>query len=378
MTQKNGKFGIIVSGGPAPGINAVIASVVFTAHDCGYQVLGFEKGMSGIIKEGSSTAIELKPKGVVSIQNTGGSILRTSRHNPFENEVSAQKLINTLKELEIDKLVLIGGEGTAFLSYQLSQRNCGISVVHIPKTIDNDLILPNQYPCFGFETARYVGTQLMNTIITEAKTTNRWFVVKTMGRNAGFLALGLGISCGASVTLIPEQFEQNIGLDDIIEAIMPCVLKRHQAGNTHGTVILAEGIIDQLDPEKVYELKDAPRDAIGRLSFSEVDLEDLVAKRLEKRILDLGLNIKFKPENIGYVLRCADPVSFDIEYTKFLGFGAVKFLLEGKTGIMVVRDYDKLTYVDLSSMADANGRIKSRRVDLNSDYYKVACNFMIK
>ena len=112
--------------------------------------------------------------------------------------------------------------------------------------------------------------------------------------------------------------------------------------------------------------------------FSKVSLENLVIRELDKRIKAKGLEISLRPENIGYVLRCADPVPFDVEYTKFLGYGAVKFLLEGKTGIMVVRNYDKLDYVTLESMTNESGRIAGRCVDLESDIYKVAFNFMIR
>lgn len=378
MVNQSGNFGIIVSGGPAPGINSVIASVVFTAHSAGYKVFGFEKGMSGLIKNGAKTAIELTEREATSIQNEGGSILITSRHNPFESKESSDKFLSVIKELNIDKLVLIGGEGTAYLSLQISRLNNGLQVVHVPKTIDNDLILPNQYPSFGFETARYVGTQLMTTIRTETKTTNRWFVVKTMGRNAGFLALGLGISSGASVTVVPEQFGENITVDDIVDVIMPSVKKRYLSGKHYGTAVIAEGLIDKLDPEKVPALKSAPRDAIGRLLFSEVNLEDLIVHKLAERVHAEKLDIRFKAENIGYVLRCAPPVAFDIEYTRFLGYGAVKLLLQGKSGVMVVRDYDKLDYVELESMTNQEDRIQSRQLDINSDLYKVASNFMIK
>ena len=378
MSEKHGKFGIIVSGGPAPGINTVTASVVFTACDAGYEVVGFQHGMRGLIEQGVETAIELTPKSVAKIQADGGSILRTSRFNPFSNKENQKKLIDTVKAAGIDKLVLIGGEGTAFLSNQINKLNCGISVVHVPKTIDNDLILPNEYPSFGFETARHVGSELMRTLMTEARTTNRWFVVKTMGRNAGFLALGLGVSCGASVTVIPEQFDQKITLEDIVDVIYPSIIKRNNMGFFHGTVVLAEGLIDILDEDRVVQIEDAPRDEIGRLNFSEVRLEDLVVKALKNRIKKENLSNIFKGENIGYVLRCADPIPFDVEYTKFLGYGAVKFLMAGKSGIMVVRNDDKLDYVELDTMADENGRIRSRQVDINSDFYRVASNFMIK
>ena len=372
------KFGIIVSGGPAPGINTVIASVTFTAVNAGHEVVGFQNGVKGIIEKGVESAIKLTPDSVMDIQNEGGSMLGTARFNPFEDGQVKEEFMNVLRECGVTKLVMIGGEGTAYLSLQITKHFPEFSVVHVPKTIDNDLILPNQYPSFGFETARYIGTKLLDTILKEAKTTNRWFIVRTMGRNAGYLALGLGIAAGASLTLIPEQFGNSISIDDIVDVIMPTIIKRHNEGSDYGTIVLAEGLIDKLDENIVEELKAVPRDPVGRLMFSKVSLENLVIRELDKRIKAKGLEISLRPENIGYVLRCADPVPFDVEYTKFLGYGAVKFLLEGKTGIMVVRNYDKLDYVTLESMTDESGRIAGRCVDLESDIYKVAFNFMIR
>lgn len=378
MDKSKGNFGIIVSGGPAPGINSVIASVVYTATGLGYDVYGFTKGLVGIVETGSKSAKKLTPDDVSPIQNKGGSILRTIRYNPFAKEDDQKKFFQALKDCNIDKLVMIGGEGTAYLALQIIKSNTDIQVVHIPKTIDNDLILPNQHPSFGFETARQVGTQLMSTIITEAKTTDRWFIVKTMGRNAGFLALGLGMAAGASLTLIPEQFSKGTTPDEVADVILNTIKKRYYSGKTYGTVVLAEGIIDLINPESLNNLEGITRDPIGRINFSEVDLEDIIVQVLKEKLKKEKISIRLKPENIGYVLRCAEPISFDIEYTRFLGYGAVKFLLEGKTGITVVKNYDALDYVQLENMSDYNGNIKSRKIDLESDLYKVACNFMFK
>ena len=381
-TQKNmsekGNFGIVVSGGPAPGINSVIASVVVCAERAGYKTIGFSGGFRGLVEADPKNIKELNSDRVAPIANTGGSILRTSRYNPLKEEDRKQSLIANLRANKVDKLVVIGGEGSAWVSHQLSEAYPAVRIAHIPKTIDNDLILPNKHPSFGFETARYAGTKIMRTLMAEAQTTSRWFVVRTMGRKAGFLALGLGIASGAHLTLIGEQFDENsLTPKSIAEIIMKSVQKRIQEGYPWGTCILAEGIIDKFDPERVADLDDCPRDEVGRILLSEVRLEDLVAKELKKLEVQAGLNMRFTPENIGYALRCREPISFDIEYTQFLGYGAVKYLLEGLGGFMVVRDFDNLAYVPLSSMIDVNGSIKSRQVDLNSHIYQAARTLML-
>lgn len=377
MAEK-GNFGIVVSGGPAPGINSVIAAVTICAERAGYKTIGFSGGFRGIVEGEAKNIKHLNSERVLPIANTGGSILRTSRYNPIKEEDRKQKLIDNLRANRVDKLVVIGGEGSAWVSHQLSESFPAIRIAHIPKTIDNDLILPNKHPSFGFETARYAGQKIMRTLMAEAQTTSRWFVVRTMGRKAGFLALGLGIASGANLTLIGEQFEENsITPKSIAEIIFKSVQKRMSEGHPWGCCILAEGIIDKFNIASIEDMHDCPRDEVGRILLSEVRLEDLVARELKKLGNEAGLSMRFTPENIGYALRCREPISFDIEYTQFLGYGAVKYLLEGLGGIMVVRDFDNLAYVPLSSMVDVNGLIKSRQVDLNSHIYQAAKTLMI-
>ena len=373
-----GDFGIVVSGGPAPGINSVIASVVIQAWYKGYRTKGFRKGFKGIILDRQESVMDLSIDQVIPIANLGGSILGTSRYSPFFDKTSEEAFFKVLADNDIDKLVVIGGEGTAYICNRLTQVKPLLKVVHIPKAIDNDLILPNKHPSFGFETARSKGTQILSSLIAEARTTDRWFLVRTMGRKSGFLALGLGIASGATLTLIAEQYRDGITPQDVAEAIFLSVKKRLQNNQRYGTVVLAEGIIDRFDPKKVPELANTPRDEVGRLSFSEVKLEDLVAKSLREMCNEAGLKVRFKTENLGYALRSCEPISFDIEYTRLLGYGAVKYLLEGVGGVTVVRDFDNLAYVPLSAFVDENNRVHSRTVDLNSDIYRVATSFMIK
>lgn len=383
MSQE-GNFGIVVSGGPAPGINSVIASVVHCATIKNYKTYGFHGGFLGLSSPQNSgykdSNVELLDDDRTNaIANTGGSILGTSRFNPFAEESSKQKMMDRLKEYNIDKLVVIGGEGSAYLSYQLTKIRPDIHVAHIPKTIDNDLILPNKHPSFGFETARSVGTKILKTLLAEAKTTGRWFVVKTMGRKAGFLALGTGIAAGATITLIGEQFEgRDVTPEDVASIIFSSIKKRIAIGKHYGVAVIAEGILDKFDEKHVEGLAHVPRDEMGRIRMSEVGLEQLVTRSLIKMCEKENIDIRFTAENIGYELRCHDPISFDIEYTKLLGYGAVKYLLEGLGGIMIVRDFDNLAYVPLVNLLGDDETLKTRKVDLNSDVYRVASSFMTR
>ena len=369
-------FGIIVSGGPAPGINSVISSAVRNANKENCKIYGISGGFKGIVTNLSKAIQELDLNYCFSNSNLGGSILGTSRFNLFEQNENLIKFKQTLKEFKISRLIIIGGEGSAYISNRLSQTESDIQVAHVPKTIDNDLILPNQHPSFGFETARFVGTNLLKTLMSEARTTKRWFIVKSMGRRAGFLALGLGVASGAALTLVAEEFEQNITPEDVAKKILKSIKKRLANDKNYGCTVIAEGILDKFDRKKVPELKNISRDELGRLRLSEANLEGLVVSSLRTLLEKEGIDIRINPENIGYEMRCADPISFDLEYTRFLGYGAVKFLLEGHSGFMVVRDFDRLKYVPLSEMAKDNYVIKSRSIDLNSDLYQVARSLM--
>ena len=172
---------------------------------------------------------------------------------------------------------------------------------------------------------------------------------------------------------------ETIKPEDVVDIIFSSVKKRLSLGKGYGTVIIAEGIIDKFNPDKVEELMNCPRDDMGRLRFAEVQLEDIIAKKLRERCAKEGVKIRFSTSSIGYELRCREPVPFDIEYCRLLGFGAVKYLLDGKREFMVVRDFDNLAYVPLQHMLEEEtGILRTRKVDLSSDVYKVASSFMIK
>lgn len=375
----DGNFGIIVSGGPAPGINCVISTSVIEANNRGYKVTGLVNGFKGLSLGEKDSLMPLTTQMVSRIYNTGGSILGTSRFNPFANPKHRTCFVRGLMDNGIDKLVIIGGEGTAYLSYQLGKLCPDFRIVSVPKTIDNDLILPNHYPSFGFETARYVGTKIVDTLMVDAKTTKRWYMVTSMGRKAGFLALGLGIASGATLTLIPEEFqEKGCSPADLADIIFGSMSKRASAGKPYGVAIVAEGVLDCLDPESHPILKNCARDELGRLKYADIELGDVLLPLLNERCKKAGLDIKIISKNIGYELRCHNPVSFDIEYTKFLGYGAVKHILEGKSNVMVTRDFDNLGYEPLEDLMKKDGSVRSRRVSLNSDLYLGARSFMIR
>ena len=197
VNNRSQRLGILVGGGPAPGINSVISAITIEARNSNLEVIGIYDGFARLI-EGDTTAVrQLTIPDVSNVHFQGGSILRTSRANPTRNKEDLQRVVQGLKELGISYLVTIGGDDTAFSASEVSQASDGsIRVVHVPKTIDNDLPLPANMPTFGYETARHVGTGLVLNLMEDSRTTNRWYFVVAMGRSAGHLALGMGKAAG--------------------------------------------------------------------------------------------------------------------------------------------------------------------------------------
>jgi len=375
-----GAIGIVVSGGPAPGINGVISATVYAAHAQGIKVKGLKNGFKASSLGEPDAISDLSPDTIPGgVYKMGGSILGTSRFNPLSKSGTLENFTRTIADHGIDKLIVIGGEGSAWVSYHLSRAVEHLRIVHVPKTIDNDLVLPNQHPSFGFETAREVGTDILNTLKVDAKTCQRWFLVTSMGRKAGFLALGLGIASGATATIIPEEFMGTTpSAEDIANIIVATIEKRHDMGRAYGVIILAEGLVDVLDPTSTEQLAEIPRDELGRIRYNMLEIGEVVTPIVRRLCRDRALDVKINTKNLGYELRCHQPVSFDIEYTTFLGYGAVRLLLEGKSGVMVTRDFDTLGYQPLTEMIQDDGAVLSRTVDLSSDLYKVARSFMIR
>ena len=255
MTANGEKLGILVGGGPAPGINSVISSVTIEAINSGFEVLGIVDGFQHLIAGSTEHVQPLSISDVSRIHFQGGSVLRTSRANPTRSEEHLEQVGRTLGELGITRLVTIGGDDTAFGASEVARvSHDSLRVVHVPKTIDNDLPLPGGMPTFGFETARQVGTEIVLNMMEDSRTTNRWYMVVVMGRTAGHLALGIGKSAGATTTIIPEEFSTpSLSLDQVCKVMEGAILKRRAMGQRHGLLVVAEGIGSRLDPEELAQ-----------------------------------------------------------------------------------------------------------------------------
>lgn len=376
-----GRLAILCGGGPAPGLNSVIAAATIRASLGGLEVLGIQDGFKWIMKGDTSRVRALSMDEVSGIHFEGGSILGIARANPTRDPATLDTTVATLERLGVDKLVTIGGDDTAFSAMKLAAHSRGrLRVAHVPKTIDNDLDLPHGISTFGYQTARSVGVELVKNLMTDAKTTGRWYLIPTMGRTAGHLALGIGKAAGATVTIIPEEFEAGtIRLDQVVDILAGAIIKRLALGHPDGTAILAEGLIERLSEEDLATFGEIQHDEHGHPRLAEINLGQIVRARLQHRLRELGIDISLVAKDIGYELRCADPIPFDLEYTRDLGYCAAKFLLEGGSNAMVTVQNGHFTPIPFSRMLDPEtGRTRVRLVDTDTEHYKIARRYMVR
>jgi len=373
--------GIIVGGGPAPGINGVISSATIEAVNEGKRVVGIMGGFKSLFEGNKNCAIPLTIPTVSRLHTDGGSILRTSRDYPDKVKEKFKILMSTLKQIGIKHLITVGGEGTLFMANWIEKEARGtMNVVHVPKTIDNDVPLPGGQTTFGYQTARHWGVAIVENIMEDAKTTGRWYFITTMGRNAGFLALGIGKSSGATVTLIGEEFRDLAHpLQKVADILTGSVIKRLAMGKDHGVAILAEGICAVCPTEDLAKYEQCELDETGRLRLSEIQLARVVKNFVKKNLDELGISVTIVDKRIGYELRAADPIPYDVEYTRDLGYGAVRYLLKGGTGSMIVFDQGYLKPIPFVELFDfASGKVKVRMVDTTSESFEVAKKYMIR
>ncbi|MCS7214808.1 MAG: diphosphate--fructose-6-phosphate 1-phosphotransferase [Thermodesulfovibrio sp.] len=374
-------LGIIVGGGPAPGINGTISAATIEAINQGKKVIGIKGGFKPLFDGNLSCAVPLSVDDVSRIHTLGGSILRTSREHADRVKERFPILMETLKKLEIKYLITIGGDGTLFMANWIEREARGdINVVHVPKTIDNDLPLPGGAPTFGYETARHWGVEIVKNIMEDAKVTARWYFLTIMGRHTGHLALGVGKAAGATLTIIPEEFpEDKISFKKVADILIGAIIKRLSMGRDHGVAILAEGLSEKFDPEELSHYEQLEKDETGRVRLSEIQLGRIMKNFVKKSLENMGIKLTIVDKNIGYELRSANPIPYDIEYTRNLGYGAVRYLLRGGTGAIITFEEGHLRPIPFVELIDyKTGKVKIRKVDITSENYEVGRKYMIR
>lgn len=360
---------ILCGGGPAPGINTVVATVTKVFLKSGFRVLAIHEGYKGLLKENPEVE-DLTFEKADQMFTRGGSVIRMSRFKPRDEEFNTALFVR----YGIELLVTIGGDDTAstanrltkFLeSHQIQVRN-----IHVPKTIDNDLPLPEGVPTFGFLSAKEMGIRIGKVIKAEAATTQNWYLLMSMGREAGHLAFEIGKGIQAAMIVIPEMFEKtDITVDRVIRLVVSAMVKRRILGQKSGVAVISEGIFHFLREEDitasgiVFEY-----DAHGHPELSDISKAHIVNKMIRKRLQELGLEIISRPVEVGYSLRCVDPCAADLTYCTTLGMGVKTLFDAGCSGCMVAVDTDqRVVPVYLSDVEDEDGRIRTRLVNMNRE-----------
>src|SRR5882724_2963702 len=369
------RVGIVVGGGPAPGINGTIGAVTLEAGNRGCEVVGIYDGFSHLMAGRIDRVKKLDHDDVSRIHFEGGSILATSRANPTKNAADLQRVVGALETLGIRYLVTIGGDDTMYAASQVTKASAGkIRVCHVPKTIDNDLPLPGETPTFGFETARQYGFEIVHNLMEDSRTTGRWYFVVVMGRTAGHLAVGIGKAAGATLSIIPEEFPGSVHLETVGDRLEGAILKRQALWQRYdGVAVIAEGLLERMPVEELTSIEGVQilHDSYGHLRLAELDLAYILINLVERRFAERGQNLTIVHKTIGYELRCAPPVAFDCEYVKTLGYGAVEFLLNPSPltasidGALVCVVDGELQYLKFEDLLDAETKKTSvRTVDI--------------
>ena len=374
------KLAILVGGGPAPGINSVIGAATIRARLGGLDVVGIRDGFEWIMQGDTEHTMPLTIDSVSRIHFRGGSTLGTSRANPTKEERLLDATLGSFKTLGVSKLITIGGDDTAYSAMTLEKRSGGaLRVVHVPKTIDNDLFLPDHIDTFGYQSARHYGAEIVKNLMVDAKTTSRWYFVVAMGRKAGHLALGIGKGAGTTLSLITEEFVPPIRLKTIVDTLTGAIIKRLSEGRKDGVAVIAEGVVLDMAEEDLEGLQDVERDSHGHLRLAEVDFGNILKAKVQERLHELKIKTTIASKNIGYELRCADPIPMDMEYTRDLGYCAAKYIISGGTNAMVSMQAGRFVPIPFRDMLDPKtGRAKTRLVDVDSTRYHIARRYMIR
>jgi len=364
---------ILCAGGPAPGINTVISSVTKIFNRNGYNVLGLNGGYKSLFSEEPSFEF-LDFEYADQIYSRGGSALKMSRYKPKDDEFK----VDFFKKNNVKLLVTIGGDDTAStanrLAKFLAREKMEVKNIHVPKTIDNDLPLPEGTPTFGYHSAKEEGVRLSTTIYEDARTSGNWFVVSAMGREAGHLAFGIGTACHYPMIIIPEMFNKTkMTFDKITRMVVSSMVKRRILGIDYGVAMISEGVFHFMSDEEIIDTGvNFTYDEHGHPELGNVSKSHIFNMLTQQHLKTLRITVKSRPEEIGYELRCCRPIAYDLSYATRLGLGVYNLFKKGETGCMTTIDREgNITPLYLKDVEDENGKIKPRLVNIESESVQV-------
>lgn len=367
---------ILCGGGPAPGINTVISSVAKIFLQADYRVIGLNEGYKSLFN-GKPQIVDIDFAFADDILKKGGSALQMSRYKPKDSEFS----IDFFVKYNIKLLVTIGGDDTASTANRISKfvaaQGVKIQNIHVPKTIDNDLPLPEGSPTFGYQTAKDEGVRIASTIYEDARTSGNWFVVSAMGREAGHLAFGIGAACHFPMIIIPEMFTNTkVTFSAITNLMISAMIKRKLMGINYGAIIISEGVFHFMTDEEIESSNISfTYDDHGHPELGNVSKAHIFNMLLQRKLKELKLDIKSRPVELGYELRCVRPIAFDLMYCNLLGMGVKRLFDQGHSACMVTADpKGDIKPLYLKDVEDENGKIKPRLVNIDSEKAQMVFN----
>jgi phosphofructokinase-like protein len=337
------KIGILNGGGDCAGLNAVTRAVVRKSEQLGYEVIGIKHGWAGLLD------ISTKPlrwSDVSEIIKVGGTILHTTRTNPFSRKDGPETVLANVKEIGLDAIIAVGGEDTLSVAAKLAQM--GLRVVAVPKTIDNDIVSTDV--TFGFDTAVNVTVDAIDRIQTTGESHDRIMVVEVMGRHAGWIAAYAGVASGANLILLPE-----VPFD--LQEVSDFLKRRHESGATASVVVVGEGCSLKGSPAgdstKIDEFGHARLGGIG----------ELLAREIER-----CTGIETRAVVLGHVVRGGAPFAYDRILATRLGVAAVQAVKDGEFGVMVCLRNNALTRVPLSEILGKMNGVDKETITLAKDF----------
>ncbi|MDP3723338.1 MAG: ATP-dependent 6-phosphofructokinase [Candidatus Omnitrophota bacterium] len=331
------RLGVLTGGGDCPGLNPVIRAVTRRAIQGGLTVIGIRNGWKGLVE---ANAAPLDLQSVSGILPKGGTILGTSRTNPYKRPEDHARVLETMRRLQLDAIIAIGGEDTLGVATRLAKE--GVRIVGVPKTIDNDLAMTDF--TFGFDTAVNIAMEAIDRLHTTAESHHRIMVAEVMGRHAGWIATYAGIAGGADVILIPEE-----PID--VEAVCELITQRHSRGKDFSIIVIAEGA--RLKDSAAVGTEE-PRDEFGHVRLGGIG--HLLGSLIEQRT-----GYETRVTVLGHLQRGGSPTAFDrILGTRF-GVKAVELVLEGTFGVMVSLQGNRVVAVALE---EGTSRLKTVDMEL--------------
>lgn len=342
------RIGVLTGGGDCPGLNPVIRAIVRASLKLGHETVGFRNGWKGLLE---NITMPLDRESVSGILPRGGTILGTSRTNPYKVENGEAAIIANLEKCGIDALIPIGGEDTLGVAVKL--HNAGVKLVGVPKTIDNDLVGTDF--TFGFDTAVNIAMEAIDRLHSTAESHSRVLVVEVMGRHAGWITWYAGVAGGGDVILVPEH---PFNVEDVCARIK----RRHETGKNFSIVVVSEGAKvatdGAYDEDGSYVLKSMKKDAFGHVMLGGV--ANVLAEEIEHR-----LGFETRHTVLGHIQRGGAPSAFDRVLGTRYGVRAAELVHEGRFGRMVALQSNKIVDIDITEIS---GAIK----ELDPDLYAVA------